>query len=208
MSRWFDCPDCIGYCEEWICECCGVSRCEMCNQKVTFEDAPEAIRQQMYKAGLWCEEIAVVVDEDGERHYTPAFNSREEYDRFVEWNAARMVAPYDQLMAMLCDDSDEGKPLFKVGEYTIRTATEDDENWFDKLTDEHVEAKENGRGSVSVEWEGQKYSIDDQGVAAIAAACERGEPTRLVFVKNDNWVSVWIIIGKKDVAAGVSNRME
>jgi hypothetical protein len=107
MSRWFDCPDCIGYCKEWICPCCGLSRCEMCGKEVVFETAPEELHEQMYKAGLWCEEIAVVLDQDGDRQIAPAFTCQEVYDKYIQWNAVRMGAACDQLTALLCDDTDE-----------------------------------------------------------------------------------------------------
>jgi hypothetical protein len=109
MSRWFDCPICIGYCEERICPSTGLSICDWCGLEVQFMPAPDELKQQMYKAGLWCEEIAVVLDVDGDPQCSPAFNSQQEYDKYIKWNAIRMGASCDQLASFLRDDSDEGK---------------------------------------------------------------------------------------------------
>lgn len=62
----------------------------------------------MHRAGLWCEEIVVVFDDDGDRLVAPAFNSQEVYDRYIEWNLIRIDAACDQLTSLLNDDSDHG----------------------------------------------------------------------------------------------------
>ena len=108
MSRWFDCPMCIGYCEEEICPSSGSPYCAWCGNEVTFEEAPAALKKQMHRAGLWCEEIVVVLDDDGDRLVAPAFNSQEVYDRYIEWNSIRIDAACDQLTSLLNDDSDHG----------------------------------------------------------------------------------------------------
>jgi hypothetical protein len=196
MSRWFDCPDCIGYCEEYICPNTGSSICDWCGQEVTFKEAPESLKRRLYKARLWCEEIAVVKVEEDEDKWAPAFNSQAEYDRYIQWNAIRMGAACDQLISLLSDDSNGGKPPFTVGEYTLCVTTDEE---FEKLPDafQRVDAEHGGSGSVTFVWHEQTYTITDQGLAAITAACEKGEIIALDLLKNGTGVAVVFVMGKK-----------
>ncbi len=105
MSRWYDCPICIGYCEEFIRPEDGKSICDSCETEVWFEPAPEDLKKRLYRAGLWCEEV-VCMDDNGNTVSNPAFSNQDEYNRFVEWNAIRMGAVVDQIVAVLNGDEE------------------------------------------------------------------------------------------------------
>jgi hypothetical protein len=106
MARWYDCPICIGYCEEFYED--GKTICDSCGAEVWFGPAPEPLRKRLQRAGFWCEEV-VCLREDGEIAINPAFNTQEEYDRWIAWNVIRLTAVGDQLHAFFRhDDEEEG----------------------------------------------------------------------------------------------------
>jgi|ERR1051325_4678713 hypothetical protein len=101
MPRWFDCPCCLGYCEENE-----ENYCVYCGEDVMFEPAPEELKTQLCRAGLWCEWVVVVFDDD-ELKSAPAFANQEEYDKYNAWNSMRLRAACDQLNSIFRDGDDE-----------------------------------------------------------------------------------------------------
>lgn len=107
MTRWYDCPVCIGYCEEYLDED-GGNVCPSCGSEVWFEPAPPELKQQLYKEGIWTEEIVCIQDED-EVATNPAFEDQDQYDKWIEWNVIRIRAACGQLDALLSEDDDSSE---------------------------------------------------------------------------------------------------